>query len=279
MCKRFTYIFKGAFMVNENKLTRDIIVQTLIAVLKPLNYVYAFYEGGAAAFNRVDEWSDIDLYLVVDDDKVDEAFLAVEKALRSLSPIKQKFDVPQTGWPDVFQAFYRLEDASEYLIIDFVVLKLSSPDTFLEPEIHGNVVFYFNKSGKVKPAQLDREALFKKLHERLERLQARFDMFNNFVQKEINRGHYLEAIDLYHGFTLGTLVEALRIKHNPIHYNFKMEYVHYELPSETIKKLENLYFVKDAKDLQEKYREVIKWFHKTMLEIDQKEIERLIGLS
>jgi hypothetical protein len=104
-------------MVNENKLTRDIIVQTLIAVLKPLDYVYAFCEGGAAAFNRVDEWSDIDLYLVVDDDKVDEAFFAVEKALRSLSPIKQKFDVPQTSWPSVFQAFYRLENTSEYLII------------------------------------------------------------------------------------------------------------------------------------------------------------------
>ena len=263
-------------MVNENKLTRDIIVQTLIAVLKPLDYVYAFYEGGAAAFNRVDEWSDIDLYLVVDDDKVDEAFLAIEKALRSLSPIKQKFDVPQTGWPGVFQAFYRLEDTSEYLIIDFVVLKLSSPDKFLEPEIHGNVVFYFNKNNKVKPFSLDRDVLVKKLHERLKRLQVRFDMFNNFVQKEINRGHYLEAIDLYHGLTLATLVEALRIKHNPIHYNFKMQYVHYELPSEIIEKFESLYFVKDEKDLQEKYYEAIKWFNKTMQEINQKEIEKLI---
>jgi len=279
MCKRFTYIFKGAFMVNENKLTRDIIVQTLIAVLKPLDYVYAFYEGGAAAFNRVDEWSDIDLYLVVDDDKVDEAFLAVEKALRSLSPIKQKFDVPQTGWPGVFQAFYRLEDASEYLIIDFVVLKLSSPDTFLEPEIHGNVVFHFNKSGKVKPPPLDKAALSRKVQERLKRLQARFDMFNNFVQKEINRGHQIEAIDLYHSLTLASLVEALRIKHNSVHYNFKMEYVHYELPFEVIKKLAHLYFVNDAKDLQEKYYEAIKWFHKTMQEINQKEIEKLIGMS
>jgi hypothetical protein len=266
-------------MTNEKRLTRDIIIQTLVDALKPLDYVHAFYEGGAAAFNRIDEWSDIDLYLVVDDEKVNEAFLAVEKALRSLSPIKQKFDVPQTGWPGVFQAFYRLEDASEYLIIDLCVLKLSSPDTFLEPEMHGNVVFYFNKSGKIEPPQFDREALAKKVHERLGRLQARFDMFNNFVQKEINRGHLLEAIDLYHGLTLATLVEALRIKHNPIHYNFKMEYVHYELPSETIKKLEHLYFVKDAKDLQEKYYEAIKWFSRTMQEIDQKDIDRIIGTS
>jgi len=262
--------------MNEKRLTRDIIIQTLVNALKPLDYVHTFYEGGAAAFNRIDEWSDIDLYLVVDDEKVNEAFLAVEKALRSLSSIKHKFDVPQTGWPGVVQAFYRLEDASEYLIIDLCVLKLSSPDTFLEPEIHGNVVFYFNKSGKVKPLQFDREALVKKVHERLGRLQARFDMFNNFVQKEINRDHLLEAIDLYHGVTLAGLVEVLRIKYNPIHYNFKMQYIHHELPSEVIEKLEHLYFVKDAKDLQEKYHEAIKWFNRTMQEINQKEIEKLI---
>jgi len=263
---------------NEKRLTRGIIIQTLVNTLKPLDYVYAFYEGGAVAFNRVDEWSDIDLYLVVDDEKVNEAFLAVEKALKSLSPIKQKFDVPQTGWSGVFQAFYRLEDASEYLIIDFCVLNFSSSEMFLEPEIHGNVVFYFNKSGKIKPPSLDKAALSKKVQERLKRLQARFAMFNNFVQKEVNRGHFLEAIELYHGLTLATLVEALRIKHNTIHYNFKMEYLHYELPPETLKKLEHLYFVKNEKDLQEKYYEATKWFHKTIEEVDQKEIERLIGI-
>jgi hypothetical protein len=266
----------GVEFMNERELTRSVIIQTLVYALEPLDYVYALYEGGAAAFNRVDEWSDIDLYLIVDDEKVNEAFLAVEKALRSLAPIKQKLDVPQTGWPGVSQAFYRLENTSEYLIIDFAILKLDSPETFLEPHVHGNPIFYFNKSGKVKPPRLDKEALLKKLRERLIRLQARFDMFNNFVQKEINRGNYLEAIDLYHGLTLATLVEALRIKYNPVHYNFKMQYIHYELPSEMIEKLEPLYFVKDEQDLQEKYREAIKWFRRTMLEIDQKEIERLI---
>ena len=266
-------------MTEKAKLTRKKIIEALVEALKPLDYVHAFYEGGAVAFDRVDEWSDLDLYLVVDDEKVNETFVVVEKTLKSLSPIKQKIDLPQTAWPGVSQAFYRLKDANDYLIIDLCVLKLSSLEKFLEPEIHGNVVFYFNKSGKVKPLPLDRDALVRRLNERMGQLQARFGMFNNFVQKEINRGHHLESIDLYHGLTLATLVEALRIKHNPIHYNFKMEYLHYELPSETIKKLEHLYFVKDEKDLQEKYREAIKWFNKTMQEINQKEIERLIKKS
>jgi len=122
--------------MNGEKLTRKMIIQALVNALEPLNYIHAFWEGGAAAFDRIDEWSDIDLYLVVDDKKVAEAFVVVEKALKSLSLIKQKYEVshyPQSG---LFQAFYRLKDANEYLIIDLAVLTVSSPDKFLEPDVH-----------------------------------------------------------------------------------------------------------------------------------------------
>jgi len=266
-------------MMNENRLTRDIIIQTLVNALEPLDYVHAFWEGGAAALNRIDEWSDIDLYLVVDDKKVDETFLAVEKALKLLSPIKQKYDVAHPPESGLFQAFYKLEDTSEYLVIDLAVLALSSPDKFLEPEIHGNAAFYFNKSDKVKAPPLDKKAMIGKLLKRLERLRARFDMFNIFIQKEINRGNYLEAMDFYRVLTLASLVEALRMKYSPLHHDFRIRYIHYEIPLEEIKKLKRLFFVKDEKDLQEKYHEGTKWFHKVVSEINRKEIERLIRES
>lgn len=263
-------------MTKKNRLTRDTIIQTLANALEPLDYVHSFWEGGAAAFDRIDEWSDIDLYLVVDCKKVNKTFLTVEKALKSLSSIKQKYEVSHSPSSGLFQAFYRLNDASDYLIIDLAVLKLDSPDKFLEPEIHGNVVFYFSKSDKIKLPSLDKKVFTKKLEERLKRLQARFDMFNNFVQKEINRGNYLEAIDLYHGLTLATLVEALRIRYNPVHHDFKLRYIHYELSPETIKRLNRLYFVRDEEDLQEKYREAIKWFHEIVSDINQKGIGTLV---
>jgi hypothetical protein len=261
-------------MKANEKLARNKVMQTLVNALEPLDYVYAFYEGGAAAFRRVDEWSDIDLYLIVDDAKANETFLAVEEALRSISPIKQKYEVAQLPWPGVSQAFYKLENASEYLIIDLAILKLNSPEKFLQSEIHGNVVFYFNKLDEISVPQLDKDALAEKVFERLKRLQARFDMFGNFVQKEINRGNSLEALDLYYTLVLGSLVEVLRIRHNPVHYDFRMRYVHYELPPEAVERLERLYFVENTKELQEKYCEATEWFRKAIFEIDQKEIEK-----
>ena len=51
-------------MAKKTPLTRDSIIRTLTAELQPLPSVHAFWEAGAAAFNRIDEWSDIDLYIV-----------------------------------------------------------------------------------------------------------------------------------------------------------------------------------------------------------------------
>src|SRR5512136_976603 len=72
-------------------ISRETIVQKLVSSLEPLEYVHALWEGGAIAFGRVDEWSDIDVCLAVDDDKVDRCFSDVERALESLSLIEWKY--------------------------------------------------------------------------------------------------------------------------------------------------------------------------------------------
>jgi hypothetical protein len=266
-------------MTTNHNLTRETIIQTLVDALEPLAYVHAFWEGGAAAFNRIDDWSDLDLYIAVDDEKVDETFLAIENALKSVSPLKQIYAIPQLPWPGLSQKFYKLERASEYHILDLVVMKLTSPEKLLEPEIHGNAVFYFSKSDKLQTSPLDKDKIVEKLQKRLERLTARFDLFNMVTQKELNRGNYLEAIDTYHMLTLASLVEALRITYHPLHHDFRMRYIHYELPSEVIKKLKRLYFVESEKDLQEKYYEATKWFQEVISQIDQKRIERKVRKS
>jgi hypothetical protein len=253
----------------KEKLKRREIIQTLVDVLKPLDFVHALYEGGAAAFNRMDEWSDIDLYAVVDDGRAKETFSEVEKALVSLSSIAQKLEITQLPWPGVSQVFYRLKEASHYQLIDFAVLENSSPEKFLEREIHGEAVFYFNKAGKIDIPPLDKVEFRRKMLERHRKLKKRFELFNIFVQKEINRSNYIEAIELYRNFTLAALVEALRMKQNPLHYDFKTKYIYYELPGETVLSLEKLYFVKDVNDLKRKYKKATKWFEEAISEINE----------
>jgi len=266
-------------MKGNMELRREKIVRALNDALAPLDYAKAFYEGGAVAFNRIDEWSDLDFYVVVDDDKVNDTFAIIEKALESISRISQKCERQNPEWPDMSQAFYRLEGTSEYLLIDLVVIKLSSPEKFLQPEIHGNVLFHFNKSNMVKALPFDKAHLVTKIQRGLERLRARYSMFNKFVQKEINRGNKLEAIDLYHNLTLAMLVDVLRLKNNPFHWDFRMHYIHYELPQEVVKRLEHLYFVRDDVDLKSKYDEATQWLCELLSEIREEDVRKIMGAT
>ena len=253
--------------MTNSSLKRDEIIRALRERLEPLDFVLAMWEGGAAAFGRVDEWSDIDLQVAAQDERVGEVLPIVEATLLSLSPIDIRYEIPRPTWHGHAQTFYRLGNASKYLLIDFVVLKQSSPLKFLEPEIHGTVVVHFDKANIVRADPLDRAALNAKLKERLVALRMTFDLFQILTLKELERRNDIEALSFYQGYTLRPLVEALRIRFAPTRYNFHTRYVQYDLPADVVQKLQALFYVKDAADLRAKREEAERWFYQTLDEI------------
>lgn len=266
-------------MPEDAPVTREAILQTLAAALEPLSYVDAMWEGGAAAFGRLDAWSDIDLYLVVADDRVSETFHVVEEALTALSPIRRKY---APTWPPesgIAQAFYRLDRTSEYLLVDLAVLKRSAPDKFLEPELHGRALFTFNKGGVVTVPRLDADAFVKKLLERRDRLAARIALFGPFVSKELHRQNGLGALEAYEGIVLGSLVQALQIRYVPAHHGFNVRYAHHEFPADVVEKLEGLSYVAQPTDIPEKCRSALEWFRETVSAITEAEIRSRLRVS
>jgi len=255
-------------MSNRLLITREAILKALRDALEPLDYVQAMWEGGAAAFDRVDEWSDIDLQIDVDDDRVADVVEIAERALTSLAPIAVKYDFPQPTWHGHRQTFYQLRNTSPFLLLDFVVIKHSNPLKFLQPEIHGRALVYFDKSGVVQAPPLDREAFVGRIKGRLETLRITFPLFQTLILKEIHRQNTIEALSFYHSFTLRPLVEVLRIKYCPIRYDFHTRYVYYDLPSEVVQKLEALYLVANLDDLRKKHEDAGRWFHQTRVQID-----------
>ena len=253
-------------------LKREEIIDALRQRLEPLDFVLAMWEGGAAAFGRVDEWSDIDLQVAAEDDRIAEVFPVVEAVLLSLSPIDLQYEIPQPTWHGHAQTFYRLSNTSKFLLIDFVVMKRSSPLKFLEPEIHGNAVVHFDKANIVRIDPLDPGQQNAKLRERLIALRVTFDLFQILTLKELERHNDVEALGFYQGFTLRPLTEALRIQHAPARYNFHTRYIHYDLPAEVVRKLQELFFIKDAVDLRTKQAQAEDWFYRTLDEIHLDEI-------
>jgi predicted nucleotidyltransferase len=247
-------------MKDKQPISRDRIVQALAEAFEALDFVYAMWEGGAVAFGRIDEWSDIDICLDAEDERGEEVFPVAERVLERISPIELKYDVPSPTLGEYVQAFYRLRDASRFMVIDLAVFKHSAKDKLLEPEIHGQALFHFNKNNAVRVPSLDRGKFLDGLQKRLERIRIRFDMFKCFVEKELRRGNHIEALDLYHRLVLDSLVEALRMKHKPVRHGFRTRYIYYDLPADIVDRLEDLYFVGDKDDLSQKYAAAVRWF-------------------
>ena len=262
--------------MKQAKNERDNIVAALVRTLEPLDYVHAVWEGGAASFNRVDEWSDIDLYVVCDDDQVENTFVTMEQALGALSEIELKFRLPEPTWHGHSQAFWRLKNISPFLFLDIAVMKKSSKDKFLQYSIHGRPLVHFDKIGVVKDDPVDREDYFQGLKARLDMLKTNFELFQVLVLKELNRGNDVEALSYYLSYTYRPLVEVLRIKHCPWHHRFFTTYIYYEMPSEVVKRLHHLYFITSAEALKKCREEAADWFWETVKGIDYEEVRRMI---
>ena len=75
-------------MVISHTALRDRITSALCRALEPLPSVLAGWEGGSAALDAIDEYSDIDLIFLVQDNAVsDELHAASEVAITTVSLI------------------------------------------------------------------------------------------------------------------------------------------------------------------------------------------------
>lgn len=232
---------------------REKIIETIVATLEPLDFVLALWQGGSAAHGYTDEWSDIDIEVIVEDNSVEETFDIVEKSLKTISEISFKYRIPEPTWHGHSQCFYQLKEASPFLAIDFAVIKRSSPNDFLEVERHGNPVVAFDKANLVIPIKLNVSEHFSKMKQRLDTLKITFPFRQTFVRKEINRGHFAEAVVRYHNYTLNPLVEILGMIYRPYRYDFMLlKYFNRDFPSEVVARVEPLYCVVNLVDLAEK---------------------------
>jgi len=263
----------------KRTLGRKKVIDAMVAEFERIDRSLAFWEAGAASFDRVDEWSDMDLYLVVDDDAVEDAFRSLDGVIEGLGGASTSFRLPEPTWHGHSQAFYQLRRASPYLYVDIVIMKRSAKDKFLQFAIHERPRVHFDKVGIVRDDPIDVDAFVERVEKRVRLLKATFGLFQTDTLKEINRGNYVEAFMYYVGGTYRPLLEALRMKYTPLHFNFGGRYAHYELPPEVVKRLKGFLYVKDMRELRRRHSEAGRWFSETIDSIDFNEMRELVRAS
>lgn len=255
---------------------RTRIQETLLQALEPIPEVLAFWEAGSRATGRYDQYSDLDLQLLVADGTVETARAAVEAALLSIAPFEKRWEVPAPTFHGNWQCFYHLQGTDPLLLVDLCIIERKAPNRFLEPEIHGIPTVFFDKTGEIIPTPTDAAAHAEKIRKRLPLLAEPMELFHPFVEKELRRGREVDAFMFYQAYVLSRLVEALRMRYAPWRYNFGPRYLQYDLPADIYAKVRSFYFMASGDDLQAKKAEALALLRETLTELKQLDFIKLL---
>lgn len=253
---------KGAVVGIGESTVRDRITDALCIALQPLPNVLAGWEGGSAAFDLVDEYSDIDLNFLLDDAALVDPFYAlVESALETVSPIAAvHFEPPGR--------YFKLMDAGEFLLVDVCVFQTGDLSECLDIERHGRIRPLFDKGQWLSGDTSGAVSQVASRAERRDDLEAWFSVSQNFVRKAIIRGHEVEALAAFWGYTLKPLVELLRMRYCPTRWDFGMRYLQRDLPGPVYDELRDIMFVGESDDLAEHLAKAIAWGEKLLRELE-----------
>lgn len=264
--------------MEKYPIERQDLLHTLVDALQRKDYALAMWEGGAAGFDRVDEWSDADVQVIIKDGFVEQAFEDVEKALADLSETDYRYRLPEPTWHGHSQCFYRFKDASPYLMLDLVIIQESSQaDRFMQFRTHGQPLIWFDKPGLVVEEPLDIEGMLGNMKTAVEAAKMRFDLFWILTMKEIHRGNQMEAFAFYYNFAVMPLLEVLRIEHCPVRYFYRTRYPQYDLPQAESDRLADFFFVRDLADLEAKFVQAREWFEGVVNGMDWERVEAALA--
>ncbi|AUD65909.1 hypothetical protein BK011_09510 [Tenericutes bacterium MZ-XQ] len=218
--------------------------------------IIAAWEGGSAATNRMDEYSDLDLSLVVSDDQVEHTFDLFEAFLKDHFTIIRKYRVPEPTWHGLSQCFFQISDVTDHLYLDIAVIKESLPDKLMEKDRHGIANVWFDRKhiyDGSPSSEKDMRIRGKKLYESV--TQSDFLMILE-INKGIARKQFIDVFPTYFTFISRHLGIMLNLKHRPERADFNLRYGRLDYSKEDVKLIEDSFKVSDIESLSIQFSKI-----------------------
>jgi predicted nucleotidyltransferase len=250
------------------KINRDLIINKIGDELKNNSFVFAFWLEGADAHDTVDQYSDIDVWLDVQDG---HEGMVIEQVRSILSQIAQldfdhEADHPH---PKIRQLFFHLAGTSEFLIIDVCIQSHSRECWYTKEHADEKVKIIFDKDKVIQFRDMDKTEFQNLQKKRVEELKKTFLFFQAWVMKGVNRGNFLEALSYYHSFILKPLVEILRVRHEPTKREFGLKHIERDVPKDVLETLESLYKVSSTEEIATKTQKANELFFDVLKTIEK----------
>jgi len=246
---------------------RNQLIDRIFSAAEKEPRVLAMWEQGSAAFDNLDEHSDIDVILLCEDDASAEIIELVQRTLEQLGELDWVADNPVPNWHGSNQRFLHLRDSGPHLIVDVCAIERSKENWFLDRKRHGTPRVIFDRLGLLEGDHSEQEEVANKRAARLKQIAEYHQLHLSCVEKDILRAKPLDAIGFYNALMLRPLVELLGMKHRPWRWDFGLRYLYGELPDAELKRLEKLAYPGSFENLKECFEDAKIWTEQLLAEL------------
>ncbi len=255
----------GEIMININQL-KELMHQKLLHN----DQVISVWEGGSKATGFDDEYSDLDLMVIVRDDFVESAFTLIEDTIKSMTKIIQKYRVPEPSWHGFSQAFYLLEDVGPYFYIDLAIVKSSVPDKFTVKKRHGERFIWFEKE-LIQSLDVEDDLTVYKRAQKVFKQATQIDfIFQKEIIKNIDRNRFTEAFPFFFRFLSNQFAVMLNLKYRIDKVDFSLRYSYRDYPKDVQKLIEQAMKVSSIEELKSVYLEINQMYELLKQEMDNR---------
>lgn len=231
---------------------RDQIIALLKEKLASYPFIHALWLEGADAHGRADAYSDVDIWIDADDERIEHAFVALENTFEVLGGFDTKvIQAHDSG--EIFQRFYHIAGSSPFLLLDVCIQKHSRNIILNEENTDERVVVLFDKSNVIK---FRKEASTSPIpiEHYVKEIAFAFSTHHPKVEKHIQRGHFLGALQAYHHYVMEPMVELMRLQSDPTKKDFYLKHIEIDLPQKNIDILTELFAVGTLEELSLKLK-------------------------
>ncbi len=240
----------------------------LVELIKPcalkIPYIRAAWEGGSAATHRLDEFSDLDLTLVVDEADVEQTFTDFQNFITQHVHIIRSYRVPEPAWHGVSQCFYQIDQVTPYLYIDLAVMKKSHPDKLMEQDRHGQAVVWFDHDHVYDPSPSSQKVIEERVHKMIQSVAQTDFLIELEIEKGIARHEFLDVYPTYYSYISRHLAVMLNVEYRKERVDFGLRYARLDYAPCDIKLIQDAFAVKDMDELERNYVKIKQRYHELL---------------
>jgi predicted nucleotidyltransferase len=236
-------------------MTRQIVRNKLENHLVRCKSVLAMWEAGSAAFDRIDDYSDLDIGILSKKGSNEDVWLVVDRAFEELGGVTLRWNEPSPVFSGMDKRIFRPREAKQWFQVDIGLFPDTATELYNQPERHGRILVVFDHANRMAPPLWDEDANRRRMGEALHQNLMKWQAYYGWFRKELARGRAVDAFVAHLYLTVIPLLTVLNMRYRPNRWDFGFRYLKEELPPDVVKIVERLCYMADPTVMETRFSE------------------------